>query len=233
MSNADQSTNFSKLSIAPEFTADDLLKHLEVLDPEFFQRLLMDGFDTDEARSDKVSLVHYIYKENPPAFLALQDIERAWLSAWDVAFEQREAIFRLYHQQKLIHSELHNLRATVYGPGWEKDHIDDLFATEKIDQWFDTCEAWTGAFNPLDFTFHRSRERCAALADYRTWQTVYHCSGQWAMEQLATIKEKAGVLTAKIKATKVPADLDMLRWKVVTNEPFLRPQGDTKRRRVD
>jgi len=229
----DQSTDYSLLSAAPEFTADLLWAHLETLDPDFAKVMQLEGFETKEAREDKVSVVHYLYKENPGAFLALQDIERAWQAAWDVAFDQREAIFRLYKQQKVVHDELNALRRSVHGEEWEDKQIAEAHASEKADTWFENCEAWTGHFNPLDFTFFRSRERCAALADYKTWQTIYHCNGQWAMEQLGAIKEKAGVKVAKIRATKIPADLDMLRWKVVTDEAFLRPLGpDNKRRKT-
>lgn len=57
------------------------------------------------------------------------------------------------------------------------------------------------------------------LCQYDVFKTIYHCTGKWGMETLMDILTEAGHRAIGIRNEAMKFE-DMLRYKVVTSEPF-------------
>lgn len=59
------------------------------------------------------------------------------------------------------------------------------------------------------------------LSDFETYTTIYHCCTQWGMEEVITILQDEGHLAFGIRDDSNKSE-ECVRYKVITNEPFLK-----------
>lgn len=214
-----KSVDLTMLGTVPLFTLEDIMQHLEFLDKEVFLALCE---DLEEKDRTKPAVLKWLFIQHQTAYLALEDLERAWEAAWNNAIMQRETIFRMYFNQKHLAEENFQMKHML--TDGQDEVWEESFTLDNRAAWFTSKEPWTIGFAPQEyFMMQNGRQRKESLAflqDGRKWQTFYHCHGKWAMEQLAEVVRADGYEAVCLKRNGVKADFDMLRWKVVTTEPF-------------
>ena len=226
-------TDYSSITPEVRFNADVLMKHLLVLDPECFASLCHEL--PASAQHDKKLVCEWLRSHNSVAYSVLQSMERIWMSIWDTAYIQRESLFSLYQSQVHISEALAEFEETTPLPPrlTVEGEIDEA---EELPIFFTRKDQWTEKNNVADFFEYGSRKNPTYLVNTKVWQTIYSCAGIWDMENLHAQIESKGFESVMLKAAFIPADLDMLRWKVVSNEPFFpdetRPELDRSSKRI-
>ena len=101
-------------------------------------------------------------------------------------------------------------------PPVRAEDTEAAFEPEKKKTWAPKEEPWSDAHKVNDFYIYRTRTHPVVDDD---WVTLHHCESEWSLESLVELLQDQGHWAIGLKAYKVPADLDMLRWKVVSNSP--------------
>ena len=90
-----------------------------------------------------------------------------------------------------------------------------------VDSYYTKKDMWTDLYNVSHFAIPGSRIPAEGLISrYETYKTIYHCTSKWAMESLCEKLQTMGYEALCLRDTNVKYDLDMLRWKVITSQPY-------------
>ena len=180
----------------------------------------------------------YLMENQPSLFFLMDNIERGYVTAYDNARENHKNLIEMWVCMEREAQEEHNRMMTSIVPDALRDleeNPDFFFPEEEensplweLKQWYVSKEAMA-AFEEDAFTEHATGTQ---LKCPLTFPTVYNCSSLWMAEELEKALVKRGIFCALVKSRSIPADLDMLRWKVCSVEPYIaEPEGRPKRRR--
>lgn len=211
--------DLATLGIATLFDTSDILFHLQTLDP-YIHRALLEDLPTPEERT-RSAVLKWLHQQYPAAYETLEGTERAWCQAWEIAALQRESLYKMYNFTKRTSEENFSLQR-------ELDKQSDAVYLESFElankeNWYTRKEPWSDSFSVDELAglpAKNFRGPMTFLTDRNKWRTLYHCTGQWGMNELAEIVRREGfeAVCARVKAIK--ADFEMLRYKVITTEPF-------------
>lgn len=218
----------------PVMTAAAALDTLRVLCPESVAELRA---TYSQAELDEKRVVFdFLQKHVPRAYIALEMIERVWQSAHDMAYEQQDAITRVFVEGEKKKSDPPKAkkgskdrkrdRGSSRSREQPADHEntqpsvaeDTIFKRSKPEKPV-SFEPWCDAFDTSQFRlFNSPNGDVSFLRNYGVYKRIYHCSSSWEMERLHEELTEQDHHAVMVKAFKIPADLDMLRWKVITSE---------------
>lgn len=206
----------------------EILEHLKLLDPHVFSALMEDL--PEEKDRTRTAVRTWLRKQYPCAYHALEGVEDTWVAAFTAAQRQREQLFAFYNLTRDQAEENFALRQQA-AP--DKDEVFmDSFDLQKKETWFTSKEPWSDLFRVEDLAGippPKHKQGLLFLEDRRRWKTIYHCSGLWAMEELAALVRRAGFEAVMCKVRALKSDFESQRYKVITTEPF--ESSAPKRRR--
>lgn len=111
------------LGTIPNMSCEELLDHVRMMDPRVWSDLIIDN--TPDELEKRQTFLDYLQDREPVLFEALENIVRAYQTAYHVAVEQRQIIVRSYHRFRICRNTLED-----DGRKLEKE-IDKQIATAK------------------------------------------------------------------------------------------------------
>ena len=219
----------------PVMTSAACIDTLRILSPESVAELRATYSQAE--LEDRRTVFDFLENNFPSEYVALVMIERVWQSAHDQAYEQQDGLLKVFLAErkkkegeapkaKKGSKERKRDRGTSRSREKVFDHENtqpsaiDVESPKKAKQEKNVpFEPWCDAFNPADFRlFNSAHGDVSFLRNYDVYKRIYHCSSSWEMERLHEDLTEQDHHAVMVKAFKVPADLDMLRWKVITSE---------------
>lgn len=223
-------------TMQPSLGFDDLSVYLTHINPEAMCEMRVTLHPSQQV--DKKAIMEWLYMEFPASYAALQQIERIWQTGFDIVHEQVDGICQIFKGLQKEEKKKTQLEITYdvdngtmskkkQKPRPVRKRALENFEDEEESRkryeatWYSSKDPWSDIFKPGDFHLYRSKNKdCSFLSNYNIYKTIYHCSSTWGMEQLAEKLQKEKHHAVMVKAARIPADMDMLRWKVISSEDF-------------
>ena len=216
------SRDLSAITPTIEFDACTWLEHLRALSPPLF-KTLKTIYPNAEAY-DKVVLMKWLELTNRAAFIAMQGCENAWANAATSAFHQVVFLMNIFDHHP---PEIEDVPETPMSSP-EATHVvaveEENLEEEKNDGLqkpsYRMKGEWDKRFDPKNYGLYRSQESSDFLGQFQRFRTYYDVNSVWELENLLDFFKDNEIEAHGIKDLHIPADLEMVRWKVVTEEPF-------------
>lgn len=223
--------SYNPISCDASFTAKVLLDHLLLCDQEAFEKCTV-TLDAEQ-QQNKLLVMKWITDYDEGLAICLQNIERAWITALDIAWETRDGLVKQYYYTKLLKDQLVDyeaFRPLQVPPPLEQTIAEDPNALPS--SMYVSKQQWNSTFVVNDYQHWKDRKIPVHLVNTAIWRTIYNFSSDWDLERALEWFQEHDVEAVGLKSVKIPAQMDMLRWKAVTNENFVEiPQIETARPR--
>jgi hypothetical protein len=212
--------DLSPITPHTEFDACTWLEHLRALSPPLFQNLKK-IYPNAEAY-DKTVLLKWLELTDKGAFVAMQGCENAWANAATAAFHQVVFLMNVFDHQPPV---IENIPETpMPSPEVvervEKEREDSMEEEGLPKPSYRMKGQWDDRFDPKNYGLYRSQESSEFLNQFARFRTYYDVNSVWELENLLDFFKEKEIDAHGIKDLHIAADLEMLRWKVVTEEPF-------------
>ncbi len=202
------------------FSCDDLLLYMGFFDEQARNELLETfGAETPDLSTMRAYLAH----TEPLLFNAMSSLE-GLNCAFALAVEH---LREQYVQTTQLNKSLkHYQLAAEVTPLRKKStkktqkrfletNQDAAFEPRKKETWCNKQEPWSDTFDVSEFYVVGLTRQCPVVEDW--WRTMHHCGTKWEMEELCHTLTETGKKAICLKAYKVKAEFEMMRWKVVSN----------------
>lgn len=220
------------------FSEDVLMQMMDFFDPSLNEKYEIFCFG-----KKKLSRSEWLKHEDLDCFLAIHSCELEFASMERSLNQHRENQIYLYNlkkKEKKRKKEEKILGANDFEreqtPPVEVEIPEPVIEIEKIEEepeeelLFSSCSAWPGHHIRKDFVHHNGGQPLMLPDDFAG--TLFDMRSVWDAEQLRDhLEESGGFDSIIVRNVKIPSDMDCIRWKVISNCPFVEPPQKEKEKR--
>lgn len=196
--------------------------------------------DLGEDIHNRTSVLIWLKAYDKGLHAAIENCEEIWMQAFNTAYDQTSrvvntvSIFRadVRALQKRVREGKRKLNEKQARPSKERKEsavevdseelgtLQALFDSSERGKWVHKKEPWIGQLDVTKLKDGRSSKSVEYLSNVDTFKTLYHCTSFSNAEELCKILKKEAVTFCLVRDTSKPVDLDMIRWKVISNECY-------------
>lgn len=215
--------DFGPITPYTEFDSATWVAHLRAINPFLCSQLQID-FLNPEA-TDKHVMMDWLREKDPAAAITMKGCENAWANAAQSAFHGTVFLIKMYDQAKIgvVIDECPTPQNTPV-----MEHEENV-EEERSKPSYRKKGQWDNRFIQGNYALWRSREPIAFLFSDSSWGTYYDVNSEWERDNLLDYFAEEEIEACAIKDLNVSATLEMLRWKVVTQESFTPDSPPAKR----
>jgi len=220
MKNETINENIIQFGFELEFS--DMLNILKEVNIDLFEKFVS-KFKAPNFTKQK--LKRFLYEHDASLYIMMQAIEQNVVNCFWLAMEAKNTLQLTYYRERLLRKRLvDDIKTETTKLELKKTKKTKKRRRENAikEDWFIKKEAWDNDLNQSSYKIIRGKSNNATLekVDLPEWKTLYHCDGLWKAEELLHIIQENNFKCSILINTGIPSDLDMLRYRVISNEPY-------------
>lgn len=198
----------------PEFTTEVIFNILLEFDQDVAKTLMLKL----GKECDKIELTRAIYNLDCDLAFLIENVEIIFLNSFTMAHDAKLSFIHAYKRTK----ELKNMTETMQlQPLKKKIKSAAIRSKEITKQWCSKITQWDNNVEDIN-TFAaykiRSQPNTLNFEEQNEWHSLFHCNGIWACEEIMAVLHLDGYKSMALRKKGISADLDMIRYKVVSNK---------------
>lgn len=198
----------------PEFTTEAIFNILLEFDQDVAKTLMRQLGQ----ECDKIELTRAIYELDYDLAFLIENVETIFLNSFTMAHDAKLSLINAYKRTKELKNtpkvmELQPLKKKIKSAAIRSKEITKQWCS-KITQWDNKLED----INTFAAYKIRSQPNTLNFEDQNEWHSLFHCNGIWACEEVMTELHLEGYKSMALRKKGISADLDMIRYKVVSNK---------------
>lgn len=202
---------------AIEIDRDTIMHLIWEFDPLRYDKLVSEfGADLETQ-----TIRDQLYIEDPDLYICIQDIEAKFINSWVSANEHKALLARFYRGIKMARTQVKitQLDKEILSDKRKKLENKKKRVREILDQenLYNDLTEWTDKQSKEDFKVVNKKSIQSTIGD-NEWKWLYHCTGVWQAEDLMIALQNQGIGCAILRSMTIPTDLDMLRYKVISEQ---------------
>ena len=211
------------------FDVPTWLDHLRAIDEHIFHEIKKTHENTEAW--DRSLLETWLRQCHPEAHTAVRGMENAWRNCATTAFHQVVFLLEMYDHI----SQNDDRGGEMIQPEEETPRVEHTPLEEESEGETDQKPAyrekgeWGSHLVGKNLTLYRNPANASQLLRHKSYRTYYSVNGLWDMENLLSYFDRNEIQALGVKDKGIPAEMEMLRFRVVTQEPYAPDHIEKKR----